>query len=454
MAVTELAPVPLMIADLRPEDLADPAVGEPFAPLSDAELSDAVALVISRPKAAEADSFVLHAPLELLARSALLSLVEPDRRDLARRRMLWLGATYAAAGPGADPDEAPDGPTPSAGSPATVLAELEAAVDRGEVDRADAAVSALAAALPPDGIGAALTDLVVPRLSAAAHGNIFLFQLPRIAPRSRAAGVMARGLVRELARHPEWNLTWHLDRPAATDHDRGARAADHADQLIDALLRPRSPGPLDSNFIFPTMSLVERSGLAAELLEEPTREIGLRSARRALLRVAAWSMLQDDPDQAPYGWTHCLTLPQAALGIAHAAHDPADAIAVAATYVLGFRATQGRVRLDPEWAPDPLDGPRGAEGGAGGLEALDALGGRPDEAAAAAWHAPARLGPTVVARLAGYAAMHPDAHLAKYTVACLDAASADPDAAHVYLAASAFLGAWWRQLPSDDPLMA
>ena len=60
---------------------------------------------------------------------------------------------------------------------------------------------------------------------------------------------------------------------------------------------------------------------------------------------------------------------------------------------------------------------------------------------------------SIVARLAGHAAAHPDAHLAKYTVACLDAASADPEAAHVYRAAAAFLGAWWRRLPSDDPLL-
>jgi hypothetical protein len=157
-------------------------------------------------------------------------------------------------------------------------------------------------------------------------------------------------------------------------------------------------------------------------------------------------MLQDDADQAPYGWSHCLTLPQAALGVAPAATDPADAIAVAATYVLGFRATLGRETLDPGWAPEPLDLVDDAD-------RLDALAGHPDEAAAATWYAPEPIVAPLVARLAGYAAAHPDAHLAKYTVACLDAASADPDAAHLFLAAAAFLGAWWRQLPSDDPLL-
>ncbi len=436
------------VVALDPADLADPAAGMPFAMLSDAELTDTVARVISRPKAEPADSFILHAPLELLARSVLLSLVEPATRDMARRRMLWLGATYAASGTDADPGATRSVPAGRSTSPVQLLTDLESAIGRGDLDGAEAAAAALADLLPPADLGAALTDIVLPRLSAAAHGNIFLYQLPRIAPRSRTAGNMARGLVRELARHPDWNLTWHLDRPrAAADVD----PTDPGRDLTDVLSRPRSPGPLDSNFIFPTMTLVERSGLAAELLEGPTRSVGLRSARRSLLRVAAWSMVQDDPDQAPYGWSHCLTMPQATLGIAPTAHDPADAVAVAATYVLGFRATQGTIALDPRWTPDPrpgLDLP--------GLDLstrLDALTGTPDEAAAAAWHAPETSMPAIVVALAGYAAAHPDAHLAKYTVACLDAASTDPEAAHVFLAAAAFLGAWWRQRPSDDPLL-
>ena len=424
------------IAALVPDELADPAVARPFASLTDAELIDAVAGVIGRPKIDPADSFILHSPLELLARAALLPMVDEDTREVARRRILWLGATYARAG-----DEVPEWSSWSGGGPVQALIALESALDTGDVESADAAAASLANSLAPTDLSGALTDVVLPRLSAAAHGNIFLFQLPRIAPRSRAVAASSRGLVRELARNPDWSLTWYLDRPDTRREDRGAE-----DELVDALLRPPSPGPLDSNFIFPTMSLVEQSGLASRLLAGPTRSIGLRSARRSLLRVAAWSMLQDDPDQAPYGWTHCLTLPQAALGIAGAAADPADAIAVAATFVLGFRATQGKVTLDPGWSPESLTR-------ADALDPLAALEGTPDEAAAAAWHAPDSLRPAIVARLAGYAASHPDAHLAKYTVACLDAASADPGADRLYLAAAAFLGAWWRQLPSDDPLL-
>jgi hypothetical protein len=39
------------------------------------------------------------------------------------------------------------------------------------------------------------------------------------------------------------------------------------------------------------------------------------AAFRAVLRVSAHGMLQDDLDQAKFGWSHCLTLPQSAFGL-------------------------------------------------------------------------------------------------------------------------------------------
>jgi hypothetical protein len=245
---------------------------------------------------------------------------------------------------------------------------------------------------------------------------------------------MVRGLVRELARHPAWRLTWHRAR------DRQPPAARHSEaQLVEALLAPPSPGKPESNFIHPTMSLVERSGLAAELLDRPTRALDVGAARRALSRVAAWSMLEDAPESAPYGWSHALTMSQAALGIAGAVADRSDAVAVAATYVLGFRATLGKVRLDPAWAPEPLPPER---------DRLEALRSSPAEAVAAVWHAHPEKLPILVAEIVAHAAAHEDAHLAKYTLACLDAAGDDPDAARLYLAAAASLNAWWARRPT------
>ena len=49
--------------------------------------------------------------------------------------------------------------------------------------------------------------------------------------------------------------------------------------------------------------------------------------------------------------------------------------------------------------------------------------------------------------LATAAAVHADAHLVKYTLACFDAASADADAAQVHLTAAATLAGWWAVNP-------
>jgi hypothetical protein len=433
--LTELHPP--LLADLVPADVPNSYARRDLGAVPDARLCELVAELIARPKVAQADSFVLHAPLELLARTALLQMVEPQARELARQRIVWLGATYAAAGEEVGPPH-----RRSYNDPETAVDHLASALWAGDLDEAGDAASWVAATVSPVDISRALAEAVLPRLSAAGHGSIFLYLLPRIAPRSATAAGMVRGLVRELARQPDWNVTWHRLRQ---------RSGKSSGDLVERLLRPPSPGDPGSNFIYPTMSLVDRSGLAAEVLDRPTQSLDIRQARQDLLRVAAWSMVQDDPDHAPYGWSHCLTMPQAALGvhgvagIPESGADPEHAIAVAATYVLGFRSTLGRVTLDPGWVPDPPSA----------SDPLDSLAESPDEAASGVWHAPESAIPAIIARLATHAAIHHDAHLAKYTLACLDATNADPAAGRLFLSAAAYLGAWWTQRPADDdPLSA
>ena len=75
---------------------------------------------------------------------------------------------------------------------------------------------------------------------------------------------MARGLLREVGRQPDWRLTW-MD-------GRGTWGAPTGD-LAQRLLAPVDAGDPGSPFIFPTMSLVERTGLAADLLDAPTRRL-------------------------------------------------------------------------------------------------------------------------------------------------------------------------------------
>src|SRR5438445_6584221 len=116
----------------------------PTAALSDDDLFDQAARLVSRPKEGPANSFELHAPLELLARRILLERVDPGRRELARQRITWVAETYAQSGkPVARSDDAP----PSVPSP----------------------------------------DELVASLAAAAHAPLYFSLLPRVSPRSCAA---------------------------------------------------------------------------------------------------------------------------------------------------------------------------------------------------------------------------------------------------------------------------
>ena len=343
--------------------------------LTDAELVAACATVIDRPKAEPPGSFELHAPLELLARALLLDRVPEPAHELARERLRWLAAAYVDAGPSAPPQPAPPSFDP---------------------------------------------DEVVSSLAAAGHAPILFSLRPRVDAVPTTFG--NRLVATELARHPDWRLEW----PANRNLDASASG-----DLIERLALPPSPGDPESNSIYPTMHLVDASGLAAKVLDEPLVGLDVDTAARTLHRVATQSMLQDVPAAAPYGWTHCLTMPQAVLVAAGAGAGPALAIAVAATYVLGFRSTQGRVRLDAAWEPAP------------------------GTAAARAWFADDDQLPAIVDDLVTVAAVHPDADLAKYTLACLDAAAGDTDATRLFLAAALHLQEWWSQHPpAGDPILA
>jgi hypothetical protein len=197
---------------------------------------------------------------------------------------------------------------------------------------------------------------------------------------------------------------------------------------IAATPRLGSPG---SDFIYPLMSQAEQRGVAPDLLADPVAGVPVADAIPVVLRAAAWSMLVEPPDHAPYGWTHCLTMPQAVLGIADVLDDPRTAVAIAATYVVGFRAAHAQRPLVETPPPDPeIDLTRAIEAG-------------PDIAAAAAWNAPLPSTERMTTELVTRAALHHDAHYVKYTLACLDAAAVDRSHERLYLAAAAKLAGYW-----------
>jgi hypothetical protein len=404
-----------------------------MARASDRALIEAVAGAITPPKVRAESSFVLHAPLELLARARLLAHAPPSARPGARRRIAEIAARYAREGPETEPEaRSPQARSPQARSyadNASAVAAVAAALTEGDIAAADGALTCLLERHAPSALAAALADAVLPCLGAAAHAPILLAAFVAAPADTARLGGLLRAPIRYLALEAASRLTWPARAPAAP---LAAGAAGPA-ALFEALREPprvASPSP----FIAATMLAVEADGLAERLLAGPLEGLSAPAVERTLLRTAAWSMLQDDPRHAPYGWTHALTLAQGVLALALLARDGRAAARIAATHVLGFRATLGRVRLDPDAPPGPP--------GRTPLERAP-----PAEAASIAFHAPPDQHVPIAQTLAARAAPHADAHLVKYTLACLDAAARDPEAAPLFLAAAAWLGAWWDENP-------
>lgn len=355
---------------------------------------------VSVPRAAPADSFVLHAPLELLARIGLLERVRVDQRPAVLARIGALAEEYDAWGP---PVEAPDPVDPSSVDEA--VADLVAALAVGDLDVVDAHAAWLGDRVGAGAARRALAGALAPSLAAAGHAPIGLHLLERVGVGTLPTSLL-RGTLRELARHPAWRVSWFEGSGSAR------RGADGPTASLEASLRsvPHLGIP-GSTFIQPLMASVESAG-AAEAAIGPHVGSDPSVAARTLTRAACWSMLHDDPAHAPYGWTHCLTLPQAVLSLAPDALDPATAIAVAGTHVVGFRAALGVERLGSLADDAGGSGPPGSE--------LDDL--------------------------LFEAAVHPDAHVAKYVLACRHAAEDDPAWSGAYGRAAERLVRWWREV--------
>lgn len=400
---------------------------------SDAILTADAADRIAVPRQAPANSFVLHAPLELLARTALLPYVDAANREHARERITEVVTSFGSF----EPAEFPARNRTFAGVDDAV-GHLVDAMHANDLGAADEAADWLGTHLSPVELSTALADSILGSLAAAAHAPIFLWLAPRVSPRWNLTGRLLRPLVRELTRHSAMQLRW-IDTSRSNDPlstDPGATGADVTAALAST---PRlREGP--NNFIFPTMSRVDVADLAPAILGPVCGpgEIGARG--RAVKRAAAWSMLCEPTTHSPYGWTHALTMSQAAIGIAGSCDDPSRALATAATYVMGFRASFAVNPLVEEFEPGRPD-----------VSLSDAFSAGPDTAAAAAWHVPPQRRSELVTHLANRAATHPDAHQAKYTLACLDAMGDDPESARLFLAAAAKLIGYWasRALPDE-----
>ena len=245
-------------------------------------------------------SFVLHAPLELLARAALLPYVAPDAREGARLRIVSLAAGYEASGP-----PAADPPVAHFDSLADAALTLIGAIDAGDLDDVDTAATWLGVRARPDQLGPLLADTVLDRLSAAGHANIYLALLARTQPRG-IAGLMLRHPVRELAKGSVRRI-----RVPSTYSVVDARGG-HALELLGVLTDQKAIGPPHSLFIAPLLEYAQERGVFDPFVEDRVFVAPDRTPFE-LLRFAALAMLQGPDEHAAYGWTHCLTLAQAPL---------------------------------------------------------------------------------------------------------------------------------------------
>jgi hypothetical protein len=366
-------------------------------------------------------SFVLHAPMELLARSALLPYVPAEAREKALARIEDLVAGYERV-------PAQDGPAPAEFLSVAAASDalLQALVER-DAERVDTTAAWLDARAATGDIARALAAHALPALAAAGHANIYVGLLAR---------ATSSGDVTPMLRPVAGALVSDRAEPIVLPAVRREETA--TAQLLEILAGVGGGEPVPLSFIAPLVHEAGRRGVLDVLCETEGVFVAPDRALVELLRVAAQAMLQGPSHYAAYGWTHCLTLAQGALRAGRWAADLTAGTYVAAAYIASHVAAYADQPLDLDYRPEPT---------ALGLE--QALRDSPASAAAAAWQAPEHA--TTI--LATAAAVNHDAHRVKYTLACLDAAADDPAADRLYLAAAAYLNAWWEAHPgTDDPV--
>jgi hypothetical protein len=429
------------LGGIDPGKLVDEYERRDLDGLGDAELCRQAAAIVSRPLLKGGSSFTLHAPLELLARYGLLPLVAPRERKLARLQLAASAAAFEAASPGSGP------PLKIAAfpNPADARAELRRVFDKRDADGLEAVVLQFAAQYGAASLVHLLTPLALPTLSGASHSHIGLWLLLRHGRTSdNGDASLLRAAVRALAADPKGRLRSFAGMaleggkpltqdPARVEQDvlrkltaprRGKQAYGSMRTLISAGEATGNADALFGDFI--------RGDLTAEQID---------AAFRAVLRTCAHSMLQHDASFAKFGWSHCLTLPQAACGLSSFNINRKLALAAALVWITAYRSVLSDRDLDLNWAPARPSGSSSLE---------EALRTSPAAAAARVWHAEPDELPLVRQTLATEASIRPDQHLVKYTRACLDLVSFDPQAEKLYLAAAASLcGLWVKEVPSS-----
>lgn len=435
-----------LVTGIDPQNIFDEYADRDLDAVSDADIYREVAAIISRPPRKGLTSFTLHAPLELMARYGLLPLVEPKERSLARLQMVATASAYES---GVNPVEAP-ARIQSFPSLSAARKEFTHTFQNGDADGLEALVLQIAAQFGTASLVHLLTPLALPTLTGASHSHIGLWLLLRHGRVGEAGdAALLRAAVRNLARDPKLQLSSFSGMAISGSKPLQQAPAQIEKEILEKLTNPtrEERSPLRAG-LRSFLEAGEKTGnadtLFADLIRCDLTHEQMDGAFQAVLRVSAHSMLQDDLDRSKYGWSHCLTLPQAACGLSSLNMNRKLALASTLVWITAYRSVGSERALDFAWIPKKVDE---------SVSILEALQTSPKVAAARVWHADESELPLVRRTLATQASIRNDQHLAKYTRACIDMGSFDPMYTQLYLAAAAHLCAHWIQERPRDKII-
>ncbi len=296
-----------------------------------------------------------------------------------------------------------------------------------------------AAQFGPVNLVQVLTPLALPTLTGASHSHIGLWLLLRHARTSDIGdAALLRAAARALAGAPKDTL--QSFKGMALDGGKPLRQP--ASEVEQEIAKKLKDPPRTKIANLPGMRGLITAGeatgsadtLFGDFIRNDLTNEQIDAAFRATLRICAHNMLQHETQYAKFGWSHCLTLPQAACGLSNFNIDRKLALAATLVWTTAYRSVMSDRALNMDWQPAKL------EGSASLIEALKTS---PAAAAARVWYADPNEFAQVKQTLATQASIRTDQHLIKYTRACLDMISFDPDQEKLYLAAAAHLCAVW-----------
>ncbi len=432
------------IAGIDPKNVYDEYERRGLSKVSDADLYHQAANIISKPPRQGQTSFTLHAPLEVMARYGLLPLVDPQQRSLARLQIVASAAAFEAGG---NPATSPAQIAPFRNL-SVAKKEFTKAFQNADADTLEAFTLQIAAQFGTASLVHLLTPLALPTLTGASHSHIGLWLLLRHGTTSDVGdATLLRAGVRRLAEKPELQLTSFSGMDILGTKLLNLTPAQIEREILTKLANPER-SKLPGSGMQTLFEAGEKTGnadaLFGDFIRHDLTNEQIDAAFRAVLRVCAHSMLQDDQQDAKFGWSHCLTLPQAACGLSSLNVDRKLALASTLVWIVSYRSVRSKRSLDFDWVPEKIDATVSID---------EALHTSPTVAAARVWHADASELTAIRRTLATQASIRNDQHLAKYTRACFDLGSFDPTHRQIYLAAAAHLcGLWIQERPRNKIL--